>query len=76
MVDFLFCRFGFDNFLLREMIAEVTQFVNSEFEYKQVCFILFCKTQKNYWVKQKYTYTYETYQILIFGFATESVCKQ
>ena len=41
MVDFLFCRFGFDNFLLREMIAEVTQFVNSEFEYKQVCFILY-----------------------------------
>lgn len=29
-------QFGFDNFLLREMIGEVTQFVNSEFEYKQL----------------------------------------
>ncbi|XP_048750155.2 aminopeptidase N-like [Ostrea edulis] len=29
-------QFGFDNFLLRETISEVTQFVNSEFEYKQL----------------------------------------
>ncbi|XP_062618582.1 aminopeptidase N-like, partial [Saccostrea cucullata] len=29
-------QFGFDNFLLRETIAEVTQFVNSEFEYNQL----------------------------------------
>lgn len=29
-------QFGFDNFLLREIIGEVTQFVNSEFEYNQL----------------------------------------
>lgn len=29
-------QFGFDNFLLSEMIGEVTQFVNSEFEHNQL----------------------------------------
>jgi hypothetical protein len=37
---FLYFRFGADNFLLRETIGEVTQYVNSEFELNQVrlCF--------------------------------------
>ena len=32
----LYFRFGADNFLLRETIGEVTQYVNSEFELNQV----------------------------------------
>ena len=36
------CRFGEDTFIIREMIGEVTAYVNTDFELRQVTGILSC----------------------------------